>query len=216
MNKEQFISIVFPYTMTSIERINELYNSLEYIRLNNIEGDIIECGVWKGGNILGIIEYLEYYNLHSKKVWLFDTFSGMTSPENIDVDVNDIPAISQMDISVVFAYSSLEEVKNNLQPSQFPKENIIFIEGDVSKTLQDRNNIPEKISLLRLDTDWYQSTKDELEILYPKLSNKGVLIVDDYGHWKGAKKAVDEYFKNMDITISQIDYTGIKIIKNEL
>jgi hypothetical protein len=140
----------------------------------------------------------------------------MTSPENIDVDVNDIPAISQMDISVVFAYSSLEEVKNNLQPSQFPKENIIFIEGDVSKTLQDRNNIPEKISLLRLDTDWYQSTKDELEILYPKLSNKGVLIVDDYGHWKGAKKAVDEYFKNMDITISQIDYTGIKIIKNEL
>jgi hypothetical protein len=216
MNKEQFISIVFPYTMTSIERINELYNSLEYIRLNNIEGDIIECGVWKGGNILGIIEYLEYYNLHSKKVWLFDTFSGMTSPENVDVDVNDIPAISQMDISVVFAYSSLEEVKNNLQPSQFPKENIIFIEGDVSKTLQDRNNIPEKISLLRLDTDWYQSTKDELEILYPKLSNKGVLIVDDYGHWKGAKKAVDEYFKNMDITISQIDYTGIKIIKNEL
>jgi hypothetical protein len=202
--------------MTSIERINELYNSLEYIRLNNIEGDIIECGVWKGGNILGIIEYLEYYNLHSKKVWLFDTFSGMTSPENVDVDVNDIPAISQMDISVVFAYSSLEEVKNNLQPSQFPKENIIFIEGDVSKTLQDRNNIPEKISLLRLDTDWYQSTKDELEILYPKLSNKGVLIVDDYGHWKGAKKAVDEYFKNMDITISQIDYTGIKIIKNEL
>jgi hypothetical protein len=149
MNKEQFISIVFPYTMTSIERINELYNSLEYIRLNNIEGDIIECGVWKGGNILGIIEYLEYYNLHSKKVWLFDTFSGMTSPENVDVDVNDIPAISQMDISVVFAYSSLEEVKNNLQPSQFPKENIIFIEGDVSKTLQDRNNIPEKISLLR-------------------------------------------------------------------
>jgi hypothetical protein len=216
MTKEQFISIVSPYTMTSRERIEELYNSLEYILLNNIDGDIIECGVWKGGNILGIIEYLDYHNIHSKKVWLFDTFSGMTSPEDIDIDLNGVSAVSQMNVPVVFAYSSLEEVKNNLQTSKFPQENIIFVKGDVTKTLQDKNNTPEKISLLRLDTDWYKSTKDELNVLYPKLVDKGVLIVDDYGHWKGSKRAVDEYFKDKNIIFTQIDYTGIKIIKNEL
>ena len=100
--------------------------------------------------------------------------------------------------------------------STFPKENIHFIVGDVCITLLEKNNLPDKISLLRLDTDWYKSTKTEMEILYPLLSNKGVLIVDDYGHWRGSKQAVDEYFSGQNIDIKTIDYTGIKIIKNEL
>lgn len=200
--------------MTSIERITELYNSLEYIRLNNLDGDIVECGVWRGGNILGIMEYLHYYNIN-KKIWLYDTFEGMTEPEDVDFDLNNNHASNMMHIPVVLAYSPIDEVKQNLKKSNFDMRNLNFIVGDVSNTLLNENNIPKKISLLRLDTDWYRSTKDELTILYPKLINEGVLIVDDYGHWKGSKQAVDEYFKGKNTFIEFIDYTGIKIIKNE-
>lgn len=208
-----FINIVKPFTMTSNERITDLYYSLEYIRENEIDGDIVECGVWKGGNILGIIEYLDYYSINNKKVWLYDTFSGMTNPGNEDYDFNNIHASSQMNNPLVLACSTIEEVKKNISNSKFDKSRIIYIEGDVSETLQKYENLPTKISLLRLDTDWYQSTKDELRILYPKLVKKGVLIVDDYGHWKGSKKAFDEYFVDKIIQIKKIDYTGIKIFK---
>jgi len=213
MNLEYFISFVKPYTMTSIKRIIELFNSLEYIRINNIEGDIVECGVWRGGNILGIIEYLYFYNITNKKVWLFDTFSGMTEPKDIDIDHHNRKAKDILNLANVKAYASLEEVQTNLSNSKFDTSNIYYIKGDVSETLQDYKNIPTKISLLRLDTDWYDSTKNELIYLYPKLVLNGVLIIDDYGHWNGCKKAVDEYFSDTNIFLQQIDYTGIKIIK---
>jgi len=212
MNLNLFIEIVKPYTMTSIERITELYNSLEYIRINNLKGDIVECGVWKGGNILGIIEYLHFYKI-SKNVWLYDTFQGMTQPEDVDVDLNNKMAKDMLDIPVVLAFSPIDEVKQNIFKSNFNKDLIKIIIGDVSETLLDKQNIPNTICLLRLDTDWYKSTKDELTYLYPKLINGGVLIVDDYGHWKGSKMAVDEYFYNKNITFDVIDYTGIKIVK---
>jgi len=215
MNLNDFIKIVSPYTMTSVERISELFNSLEYIRENNIDGDIVECGVWKGGNILGIIEYLKYYKIDTKKVWLYDTFQGMTQPEEVDVDLKSNRAIDQMDVPIVLAYSSIEEVKSVVLVPEFDQTRIKFIIGDVSETLKIENNIPSQISLLRLDTDWYQSTRDELHYLYPKVHNDGILIVDDYGHWMGAKKAVDEYFKNKNINVEKIDYTGIKITKHQ-
>jgi hypothetical protein len=213
MDKEKFISIVSPFSMTSLERISSLYDSLEYIKNNKIEGDFVECGVWRGGNILGIMEYLKYNEILNRNIWLYDTFEGMTESEDVDVDHQGINAKELLHLENVKAYASIQDVKNNLSISSFPVDNIKYIVGDVVNTLNILHNIPNKISLLRLDTDWYKSTKKELEILYPKLSNKGVLIVDDYGHWKGSKKAVDEYFKNIDITIKNIDYTGIKIIK---
>ena len=214
MELNSFIKLVEPYTMTSTPKIIELYNSLEYIRENNIDGDIIECGVWKGGNILGIIEYLNYHNMN-KKVWLFDTFNGMTEPEDCDFDMGNNKAKDMMDIPVVFAFSPIDDVKDVLSKSKYNKDLIEYVIGDVSETLLNIDNIPEKISLLRLDTDWYKSTKDELIHLYPKLVDKGVLIVDDYGHWSGSRLAVDEFFKYENISIHEIDYTAIKIIKNE-
>jgi O-methyltransferase len=212
MDLNFFIKTVQPYSMTSIERITELYNSLEYLRLNNIDGDIVECGVWKGGNILGIMEYL-YHHKIDKKIWLYDTFEGMTSPEEIDSDLNNNQASNMMHIPIVLAYSPISEVKQNLEKSKFNKDNLNFVIGDVSVTLLDPTNIPKKISLLRLDTDWYKSTKDELYFLYPNLIDNGILIVDDYGHWRGSKQAVDEYFNDKNILIERIDYTGIKIVK---
>ena len=102
--------------------------------------------------------------------------------------------------------------------SKFDKNyqnNLVFVKGKVEQTLEDEKNIPKKISLLRLDTDFYESTKKEMEILYPRLQNKGVLIIDDYGHWKGSKKAVDDYFKN-DLNFKffhRIDYASRLYIK---
>lgn len=214
MTLEKFIALVKPFSMTSRERITELFNSLEYVRKNKIGGDIVECGVWKGGNILGIIEYLQHHNITDKKVWLYDTFQGMTKPEDVDRDYTNKKAENMMNEPIVLALSPLEDVKKVLSESKFNEENIVYVVGDVSETLTQKENIPKKISILRLDTDWYKSTKDELNYLYPILEDKGVLIVDDYGHWQGSKLAVDEYFSEYDVKIEVIDYTGIKIIKN--
>jgi hypothetical protein len=210
MEIEEFISIVKPYTMTSVERIRSLFQSLEYIRKNNIQGDIVECGVWKGGNILGCLEYMKHYDIN-KTVWLYDTFSGMTQTTNFDIDLNGVSGKqweSKCDCT-------LQEVKDIIDEKKYPNNKIKFIVGDITETLKQNGNIPKTISLLRLDTDWYESTKIEMETLYPNLTNDGVLIIDDYGHWVGAKKAVDEYFTliNKKPIFEVIDYTGIKIIK---
>ena len=137
-----------------------------------------------------------------KQVYMYDTFAGMTKPTSFDIKlVSKSPAIDkfntqQRDKYNNWCYASLDEVKNNCKKSNLNLDKIKFIKGDVSKTLTDKSNLPDKICVLRLDTDWYESTKVELDILYPVLSYKGVLILDDYGHWEGAKKAVDEYFSS--------------------
>ena len=211
MDLSEFTGLVAPISMTSNERIVALYNSLEYIRLNGIEGDLVECGVWKGGNILGILQYLDYHGMTDRVVWLYDTFEGMTKSEDVDVDLNGHSGSvweGQCD-------SSLDEVRSILSVSSFPVKNIRYVVGDVCDTLGEPVNLPSSISLLRLDTDWYKSTKKEMEVLYPLLRERGVLIVDDYGHWRGSRQAVDEYFAAFESVpvIEQIDYTGIKIVK---
>ena len=215
MNFSDFYNYVSPYSMTSIERIKSLHKSLDYIRNTEIEGDYVECGVWKGGNIIGMIKYLEYYNNINNNVWLYDTFSGMTNPEDVDVDLNNNKSINLLHNELVKAYSPLDEVKNNINNviEEYPNENIKYVVGDVSETLLIEENLPDSISLLRLDTDWYKSTKIELEVLYDRLSDGGVLIIDDYGHWQGCKKAVDEFFQGKELKFEKIDYTGISLIK---
>lgn len=108
----------------------------------------------------------------------------------------------------VWCFSSIDDVKANFSNASLLSENIIFVQGDVLQTLE--KIAPDKISVLRLDTDWYESTKKEMDILYPRICLDGVLMIDDYGYWKGSKKAVDEYFeKNGSRPFLQyIDDTG--------
>lgn len=212
MDKTLFHDIVKPYTMTSSERIHCLFDSLEYIRNNNLPGDYVECGVWKGGNILGIMTYLEYHQNLNPNIWLYDTFEGMTNPTLHDVDHVGVFASTVLD--QVKCVSPLQEVRSNLFDSSYPRDKIKFVIGDICQTLLDNTNVPDQIALLRLDTDWYESTKIELEVLWDKLIPNGILIVDDYGHWRGCRKAVDEFFKDKNQTINQIDYTGIWIKKD--
>ena len=111
-----------------------------------------------------------------------------------------------------WCYASLDEVKENFKKAGLPIENINFIKGKVEDTLKVQSNLPEKISVLRLDTDWYDSTAIELEVLYPKLEIGGVLLIDDYGYWDGAREAVDNYFSRLDTPrrpfFAQSDFTG--------
>lgn len=208
-----------PFTMTSNERLFALIEAVKYISNSGIEGDIVECGVWRGGSMLAAAECLLHLNDTKRRLYLYDTFEGMSKPTENDVTFNNEKAetllSSNLDKSKnnVWAYASLEDVKNNLSQSKYNPDLITYIKGKVEDTIP--KTIPGKIALLRLDTDWYESTKHEMNFLFPRLQKGGVLIIDDYGHWKGARKAIDEYFaqQKMTILLSRIDETGRMMIK---
>jgi hypothetical protein len=210
-----------PYTMTSVERMYALYKGVEYVVKNNIPGDFVECGVWKGGSSMLIAKTLQKFGVTDRTIWMYDTYEGMSEPTENDKDIAGIDAndllqkASKEDQASVWCFSSLDEVKNNLKLTNYPDNNIHFIKGKVEDTIPE--SIPNGyIALLRLDTDWYESTKHELIHLFPLLVKSGVLIIDDYGHWVGAKKAVDEYIQQNGITLflAKVDYSGRMAIKN--
>tara|TARA_B100000579_G_C22762538_1_gene819706 strand:- start:79 stop:834 length:756 start_codon:yes stop_codon:yes gene_type:complete len=216
--EKKIIELSDGYSMTGTIRMWSFLQSIKHVINNKIDGDIVECGVWKGGNLILAQKYLDLRGI-KKNIYGFDTFSGMTEPEKIDVDYRNISASDMYLLHKkkdknqnAWAFCSLDDVKKNLNET-VKKNNIILVEGRVEKTLLEKKNLPNKISVLRLDTDWYSSTKVELENLYPRLVSGGFLIIDDYGHFKGCKKAVDEYFKNDVPFLHHVDYTCRLIIK---
>lgn len=199
------------FTMTSASDLFALYNTLNFVTKNKIKGDLVECGVWKGGSAMFMAYYLAKQEDYDRKIFLYDTFSGMTDPGSLDIDLNGNRATDAQVIK--WKPTSLTEVKENMSKTNFPIGNMVFVEGDVKEVLP--KNQPKKIALLRLDTDWYESTILELKYLYPKLVTNGVLILDDHGHWLGARKAAEEYFSEMDepILLNKVNYStrvGIK------
>jgi len=218
---KELIDAVSKYSMTPQIRIFNLIQSLRHLKHNNIKGDYVECGVWKGGNLLLFKKFLEAENQNEKKsIYAFDTFEGMTEPDKNDYDLSsnlsatDLMKADQNKKTNVWGVCSLEDVKMNLSNNLENLNNIHFIKGPVEETLTIEKNIPSSISLLRLDTDWYSSTKKELEILYEKVSPGGIIIIDDYGHWGGSKKAVDEFFSNKYVWMHYVDYACRLIIKD--
>ncbi len=202
-----------PYTMTSIERMYSVYKAIEYIVKFNIPGDMVECGVWKGGSSMLIALTLLSLNDKKRSVYLYDTYTGMSAPTEKDVECTgrkffegwgEGAGSSMNELCAV----SLDEVRNNLFSTGYPQEKLIFVKGKVEDTIP--KIVPDNIALLRLDTDWYESTYHELSHLFPRLSAHGVLIIDDYGHWLGAREAVDKYLtdNNIKIILQRIDYTG--------
>lgn len=198
----EIVKIVQPYTLLSIERIINLLSSVEYIIKNDIPGDLIEIGVWKGGAIMAIALKCIQLNA-SRKIHVYDTFEGMTETKDVDVDLYGRKAEDIFES--VKCYSCFDETKANIDKCEY--KNIEYHIGDIRET--NILEIPKDIALLRLDTDWYELTKFELLHFAPNVVSKGIIIIDDYGHWKGCKKAVDEYLIDKNIEINQIDYTGI-------
>jgi O-methyltransferase len=204
------ISEVHPWTMTSAERIYALIQAVRYISANHISGAIVECGVWKGGSMAAVARTLLQLRDASRDLYLFDTFEGMSEPTAKDVDYSGKLAseLLREDPGFHCADAPLEKVKEILDATGYRQEKLHFVKGKVEDTIPA--SAPDLISLLRLDTDWYASTRHELIHLFPRLSKAGVIIIDDYGHWKGSRQACDEYFaqNGIPILLNRIDYTG--------
>ena len=154
----------------------------------------------------------------TRQLYLYDTYEGMSAPTDKDISHDGVSAAAQLRQEPrgvgVWCYAGLEDVRKNLCSTGYPKDKIHFIKGKVEQTIP--RTLPSGLALLRLDTDWYESTKHALQHLFPVLQTRGVLILDDYGHWLGARKAVDEYFQapKSKPYLHRIDCTGRLLVKN--
>jgi hypothetical protein len=209
-----------PYTMTSAERLWSLLNAVRYVTVENVPGDFVECGVWRGGSVMAMAGELTRLGVDDRRIWLYDTFEGMTAPTSEDIEASTGRTAADMlsttavaDGNNVWCVAGRPEVEANVRSTGYRFEQFQFVEGDVAHTLP--HHAPNQISLLRLDTDWYESTRVAMDVLYPRLVVGGVCILDDYGHWQGARQAVDEYFAALGRRpyMHPIDYSGRAFIK---
>lgn len=213
-----------PFTMTGVARMQALIDAVRHVVDRDLPGALVECGVWRGGSVLAMLLTLADLGASDREIFLYDTFEGMTAPTEHDVSAHDPPALEtwraaeaegrrawpEMFAADVFSESGVRET---VARAGYPAERIHFVKGAVEETIP--RTLPGPLALLRLDTDWYQSTRHELVHLYPLLAPGGVLIVDDYGHWQGAARAVDEYFAAHPPgpLLTRIDYTGRLAVK---
>jgi O-methyltransferase len=215
---QSIVMSVQPYTMTSAARVISLCNAVEHVVRNAISGALVECGVWRGGSMMAAALALQHLGDTDRDLFLFDTFEGMPAPSEEDIRADDNKTAGEIlqtsaPDSVMWANSSIEDVAASMALTGYPKSRIHFVPGMVEDTLMA--SAPRNIALLRLDTDWYASTKHELVTLYPRLTTNGVMIIDDYGNWRGSRKAVDEYVADnkLPIFLHRIDDTGRLVIK---
>ena len=210
---------VAPFTMTSLERRAGLLGAIDHVVRHRVPGAIVECGVWRGGSMMAAALALMARGDTSRELWLYDTYTGMSEPTAADASHRGESAAAQLARTKrgqgVWCEAGLDDVRANLLSIGYPQERIHFVEGKVEDTLPA--TLPGTTALLRLDPDWYESTRHELVHLYPLLSRHGVLVIDDYGHWQGARKAVDEFFASRaePAFLHRVDYTARLLVKHE-
>jgi O-methyltransferase len=213
-----------PHTRTfgaGVEAPWALYRSIEYVVRNQIPGDIVECGVWSGGSMLLAAHALLHFGDTSRRIWLYDTFAGNPRPDAIDARWDGVPALptwehhNQTGGSWCFG-GTQSHVRQVVTSSGYPEDKFVFVEGMVEDTLPATR--PDAISVLRLDTDLYRSTRHELVHLYPRLSVGGILIIDDYGAFLGAKVATDQFIEEnkLPLFLSRIDSSVRLAVKPRL
>jgi O-methyltransferase len=221
LNAAETIRQVRSHTMTSPERLFALIQAVRYVSTAGIAGDIVECGVWRGGSMMAAARTLLECGDTSRQLYLFDTFEGMSSPTDKDVAVDGQSAGELLrtqrkdDPASAWCYATIDDVKATMTSTGYEFGRIHFVKGKVEDTIP--THAPDKIAILRLDTDWYESTRHEMEHLFPRLIRGGVLIVDDYGHWAGCRQAIDEYIETNGIRLllNRVDYTGRIAVKTE-
>jgi hypothetical protein len=181
-------------TMCGDKSINQLLEAMNVIESENIPGDFIETGVWRGG--LPIIMRAHLNNIGNKErlVYIADSFQGLP---NDSTDPKDRAAHALLD-PIQHLSTSRKQVEDGLNFFGLNDNQIVFLEGWFKDTLV---NLPDRpIALARLDGDYYESTMDAIETIYPKLSKGGFLIVDDYNLPLGCKRAINEYRKTHNIS----------------
>ena len=204
---------VLPYTMAGYERLSNAYQLAKRAEKENLQGAFVECGVWKGGT-MGIMAYAARKN-PARSIWLCDSFEGLPEPGIKDGEVAKSYAKNKNSgnlNAIGECVGLLVDVKKLFSSILKIKEDRVYIErGWFQNTLQKTKERIGAIAILRLDADWYESTRCILENLYDNVVSGGYVIIDDYGHWEGCKKAVDEFFKkrNLHISLTRIDYTGV-------
>lgn len=211
---------VRPFTMTTNDNIKTLLEAVRYVHRARIPGAIVECGVWRGGSSMIAALALQELQDTSRDLYLYDTFEGMSRPTEADAFPDGTPAAQEFERTQLGTDSSdwcratLEDVTANLHRTGYPADRLHFIRGKVEDTIP--GTLPGQIALLRLDTDWYDSTKHELEHLYPLLAPHGILIIDDYGYWSGARRATDEYFaaRGLNFYLHRADQSSRVIVKS--
>lgn len=209
--EDEFVALLErcrPFTMTSVQRLYALYNAVNYVVGQKVPGSFVECGVWKGGSSMMAALTLVQRGDTERALYLYDTFEGMSAPTEKDrkyvgMDADDVQKkwhASQSEAgSNEWSFSPIEEVRANMNATGYPSPKVHLVKGKVEETIP--GTLPDEISVLRLDTDWFESTKHEMEWLFPRLSRFGVLILDDYGSWQGAREAVDDYFAQHNIAM---------------
>lgn len=207
--------LVSPYTMTSAARIYALCEAVRFLLRTEIHGAFVECGVWRGGSAMAMALTCRAHGV-LRPLHLFDTFEGMPVSSERDVEIGSGRTAEQLravhsDAEGRWVVATQEEVRANMTAAGIDMGAVHLHAGMVEDTIPAA--APDHIALLRLDTDWYASTRHELQHLWPRLAVGGVLIVDDYGHFSGARDAVDEYFATRPVLLQRIDYTGRLIIK---
>ncbi len=215
----EIMRVVKPYTLTNLERLFALIQAVRYVVRANIAGSMVECGVWQGGSMMAVAHTLKRLATEDRDLYLFDTYAGMTRPTELDISYHGKSALVEFrrtqttDDTSDWHSVPLDQVKCNLVSTGYNPERMKFIKGRVEDTLPCA--APAQIALLRLDTDWYESTRQELVHLFPRLAVGGVLIVDDYGYWRGSRKATDEYLaqNNLVVLLHRIDHTGRIAVK---
>lgn len=181
----QIVPEVHDFTQLPIEPMWSLYEAVRYLTARGIGGDVVECGVLFGGASMLIAKTLLSLGDTSRELWLYDSFQGFVGEQATD-------DVTWYGDSIDARFSDFADIAScNIASTGYPSE-LHLVKGDVEKTAAE--NMNGDIALLRLDTDTYYSTKAELEYFYPKLVSGGILIIDDYGHAFGARRAVDEYF----------------------
>ena len=223
--ERQVLAHVTPFTMTSAQRIVSLTEAVRYVVGRGIPGAFAECGVWRGGSVLAMILTLQDLGVTDRDIYLYDTFDGMTKPTDVDTSDYFGSALGEwqsaeregnraFDLWFNEDVFNIDLVKRVLDDTGYPTERLHIIQGTVEETIPVQ--APEHLALLRLDTDWYESTHHELIHLYPRIETGGVLIIDDYGAWKGCRKAVDEYFAGQGAPrplLNRVDHTGRLAVK---
>ncbi len=218
--QKSLLKKVRPYTMTSNERVAVLESAVRHVVKQNYAGAFVECGVAKGGSTMAMAYTLIELGITDRELYLYDTFEGMPEPEDVDRGRFGETASRSWRKrrdekgQSTWINHGIDEVRANLVLTGYPDARLHFIKGKVEDTLP-REAPPGQIALLRLDTDWYASTKAEFDHLYPKLVRGGIVIVDDYFRWQGARKAADEYAEQHGIPIfwARIDDSSVIGIK---
>ena len=208
-----------PFTMTSNQSICALVMATKHIDECLIAGDIVECGVWAGGSI--IASKLAQDKTFHRNFWLFDTFEGMTKPTIEDgvvaQKVFDLETKNGKDSN--WLKISKEVVQKNIIDTTGDDNFCNYISGPIEETLiSQKASLPNQIAILRIDTDWHDSTMAALENLFQLVVPGGVVILDDYGFWEGSRLAAENFFKKQSFKpfLIPVDKGTVFFQKNNL